>query len=270
MAIPPPTAESCVVVTGASSGIGTELSREFARLGHNLVLVARRGERLRALAAEISEQYAVGIEVAVCDLADAGARDDLLRMLANREVAVLVNNAGVGTIGAFTEADAQREAREVALNVVALHELTLALLPPMVRRGSGAMLMTGSCAGNQPCPIQATYGATKAFVNSLAESLFFELADTGVTCTLLAPGPVRTEFADVAEFGELDDHLPGWAWVSAEQAAREAVAGLAAGRRRVVPGGFAKAQNLAGRHVPTGLSGPLIRNTFRRLAATSA
>lgn len=266
MPIPVPTESSCAVVTGASSGIGMAIAQELARLGHNLVLVARRAARLQRLAAQLAEQYGVRVEIAVCDLADAEDRSDLIETLIGSEVSVLINNAGVGTVGLFADADPVREAQELALNVLAVHELTLALLPPMVRRGRGAILMTGSCAGNQPCPVQATYGATKAFVNSLSESLFFELVDTGVTCTLLAPGPVRTEFAEIAEFGEVDDRLPDWAWISAEQAAREAIAGLVEGRRRVVPGGFAKAQTVAGRHMPASVSGPLIRSTFQRLA----
>lgn len=270
MAIPQPQPSGRVVITGASSGIGEAIAVEFARRGHQLLLVARREERLRVLGERLAESFGVTADIQPCDLSESVERAALIDQLNETTIEALVNNAGFATLGPLARADHAREREQVTLNVVAVHELTMAVLPAMVERGQGAILLTGSCAGNQPCPIQATYGATKAFVNSLAESLHFELRATGVTCTLLAPGPVHTEFAEVANFAEIDARLPEWAWVSAERAAREAVQAMEAGRRRVIPGSFAKLQTVAGRHSPIGMSGPLVHRAFRHLAVPSA
>jgi uncharacterized protein len=136
----------------------------------------------------------------------------------------------------------------------------------MLERKAGAILITGSTAGNQPGPHNTTYAASKAFANTFAESLHAELAGTGVTCTLLAPGPVRTEFTQAAEVPSLDRLVPGPLWVSAESAAKQAVAGMIRGRRRIVPGLFAKLQTLTGLYSPRWISGPLLRAIYRRLA----
>ncbi|GAB2562901.1 SDR family NAD(P)-dependent oxidoreductase [Nocardia heshunensis] len=265
MNLPTPTATSRAVVTGASSGIGVALAEELARLGYSLVLVARREDRLRELAALLSARHGVEAEVRTVDLSDAGERGKLCDELAVRDIAVLCNNAGFATYGDLANASPARERQQVVLNSVAVHDLTLAVLPGMVERGAGAILITGSTAGNQPGPGNATYAATKAFANTLAESLHSELAGTGVSCTLLAPGPVRTEYAEVAEVPKLDRLVPGPLWVSAEQAAHEAVSGLAAGRRRVVPGAFAKVQTVSGQYTPRALIGPILRTVYRKV-----
>jgi uncharacterized protein len=151
----------------------------------------------------------------------------------------------------------------VEVNVVAVHDLAVGLLPRMVARGTGAVLVTGSTAGNQPGPNNATYAASKAFANTLAESLHSELKGTGVTCTLLAPGPVRTEFAEVSQLGRIEQMLPAFAWVDAAQAAEAAVRGLASGRRRVAPGLVAKAQTVGARLAPPGSLSPVLKRVYR-------
>ncbi|WP_239339106.1 SDR family oxidoreductase [Frankia sp. CiP3] len=237
------------VVTGASSGIGEALARGLAAHGHPLWLVARRGDVLERLAKELRAAHGVDIEISVCDLADRGQRARLRDALAAVPVAVLCNNAGFPTCGALTANDPAREIEEVEVNVAAVHDLTLAVLPGMVERRCGAILFTGSTAGVQPVPTAATYAASKAFVNSFAEALHEEMAGTGVTCTLLAPGPVRSEFSAVGGIGDIES-TRWFAWKTPERVAGEALAGLKDARRVVVPGAAAKSQAFFGRYLP--------------------
>lgn len=265
MSIPSPTSRNRAVITGASSGIGEELAAGLARRGHSLIVVARRADRLRDLAARLEREHGVTVEVRACDLGDRQARTALATELTGQEISVLCNNAGFATYGDLATLDPQREREEVELNVNAVHELTLAVLPGMLERSEGAILITGSTAGNQPGPGNTTYAATKAFANTFAESLAGELRGSGVSCTLLAPGPVRTEFADVASLSKLDAALPGPMWVSAQRAAEAALAGLERRKRRVVPGAFAKAQTVSGQYTPRGIVGPVLRLVYGRL-----
>ncbi|MEU1208878.1 SDR family oxidoreductase [Nocardia sp. NPDC005825] len=265
MSLPTPTPTTRAVVTGASSGIGVALAEELARRGYSLILVARREDRLEELADRLEAAYGIEVEIRAVDLSDRSARGTLCAELAARHIGVLCNNAGFATYGELAQANPTRERQQVELNTVAVHDLTLAVLPGMLEHGAGAILVTGSTAGNQPGPGNATYAATKAFANTLAESLHSELAGTGVTCTLLAPGPVRTEYAEVAEVPNLDRLVPGPLWVSAEQAAAEAISGLNAGRRRVVPGAFAKVQTISGQYTPRAVIGPVLRAVYRKV-----
>ncbi|RJQ73747.1 SDR family oxidoreductase [Pseudonocardiaceae bacterium YIM PH 21723] len=265
MSLPPPTPRNRAVITGASSGIGEALAEQFAAKGYSLILVARREDRLAALADRLAEQYKVTAEIRVCDLADPAARLILAAELSTLDVAILANNAGYATYGDLSTLDRTRELRQVELNATAVHHLTLAVLPGMLERKAGTILITGSTAGNQPGPGNTTYAATKAFANTFAESLHSELSGTGVGCTLLAPGPVRTEFAEAAEVSNLDKLVPGPLWVSAEDAARQAIDGLERNKRRVVPGPFAKAQTLGGLYGPRGVAGPLLRRVYRKV-----
>ncbi|RJQ75847.1 SDR family NAD(P)-dependent oxidoreductase [Amycolatopsis panacis] len=264
MNLPDPSADNRAVVTGASSGIGTALAGALARRGYHLVLIARRADRLRELADRLAREHGIEAEVRACDLGDRAAREELARELSGREIAVLCNNAGFATYGPLSAADPEREREEVELDVAAVHDLTQAVLPGMLDRKAGGILITGSTAGNQPGPLNATYAACKAFANTLAESLHTELKGTGVGCTLLAPGPVRTEFAEVAEVSKLTDMLPEALLVSVDRVAEQAIDGLAGGKRRVVPGPLAKAQTLLGTYGPRGLSGPVLRGVYRR------
>ncbi|HYZ27477.1 MAG TPA: SDR family oxidoreductase [Thermoleophilaceae bacterium] len=256
MTLPPPSPAATCVVTGASSGIGAELARELTRRGHRVTLVARREERLRELAAELGD----GAEVHVADVSDPAARQGLAEALAARgaEVAVLVNNAGFGTSGRFVKADRGRELEMVRTNVEAVVDLCALFVPAMAQRGSGAVLNVASTAAFQPIPMQSAYAATKAFVLSFTESLHAELAGTRVAVTALCPGPVKTEFADVAEIPG-HDALPGVFWAGAEEVARAGIKGLERGKRVVIPGALNRAGAVGGQHVP--------RNLFLRLTA---
>jgi uncharacterized protein len=186
------------LITGASAGLGVEFARQLSGRGHRLVLVARRKDRIDALARELKNARAVGL-----DLSKGGAAAKLMAdVQANGEtVDLLVNNAGFGLIGQFAELDAQRLAQMIDLNVGALTDLCRAAAPGMIERKSGAILNVASTAAFQPGPKMAVYFATKAFVLSLSEALHEELKPHGIKVSCLCPGPTRTEFGDVAGFG---------------------------------------------------------------------
>jgi short-subunit dehydrogenase len=267
-ASPPPRGHA--VVTGASSGIGHAMAGGLAARGHALLLVARRADRLEQLAAQLRAQHGVEVEVLPCDLADRRQRARLGDELRSRHISVFCNNAGFTSCGDLSEADPAREADEVAVNVTAVHELTLAVLPGMLARDEGAILVTGSAAGEQPVPSAATYSATKAFVNTFAQALSVELRGTNVTCTLLAPGPVRTEFFDVGGVGRMEAITRVFSWQSPERVAEDALRAMERGRRIVIPGPVAKLQAICGRHMPRALLFPLLRAVFLPVLRFSA
>ncbi|WP_329223546.1 SDR family oxidoreductase [Streptomyces sp. NBC_01485] len=246
------------VVTGASSGIGEHLARGLAARGYGLWLVARSTDALELLAKDLRDRHGVPVRVRTCDLADPAARRALEEELAGQQVSVLCANAGFPTCGPFSENDPAKESAEVQVNVVSLHALTQALLPGMLARRRGGILVTGSTAGCQPVPTAATYSASKAFANTFAEALHVELRGTGVSCTLLAPGPVRTNFYAVGGMSRLQERK-FLAWLTPERVAEAGLRGLAQGRRVVVPGPVAKAQYLAGHHTPRLLLFPVLR-----------
>jgi short-subunit dehydrogenase len=253
MALPPPVPESTCLVTGASSGIGADIARSLAGRGHGVTLVARREERLEALAGELRDRERVRVETIGCDLGDADARAHLSAQIEERglKVEVLVNNAGFGSGGRFDRLDAARELAMVRLNVEAVVDLCGRYVPDMVRRGRGAVLNVASTAAFQPLPRQATYAATKAFVLSFTDALHEELSGAGVTATSLCPGPVKTEFFDNA--GIEAEGLPAFVLTGSADVAEAGVKGLEKGRRVVVPGPLNRAGALGGQHVPRGV-----------------
>jgi len=262
MSLPKPTNQEAVVITGASSGIGTELARGLARRGYPLVLVARRQERLDELADEVRAQYSVAADVFPLDLSDAGAREQLAKRLRTEAIAGLCNSAGFGTSGVFHELPLERESEEVTLNALALMELTHAALPGMVERGAGAVMNIASIAGFQPVPYMAVYSATKAFVQTFSEAVHEELHGTGVSVTCLCPGPVPTEWAEIANAERFSIPM---AQVSPRDVAEAAIGGMLVGRRTVVPGVVPKVVSTGGRFAPRSLLLPGIRigNRFR-------
>jgi short-subunit dehydrogenase len=266
MSLPPPSLEATVLITGASSGIGAELARQLGARGYNVTLVARRQDRLAELAELLRARHGVVAEVHTCDLADASARGELIAAVAAGEhhVAGLCNNAGFGSFGQFWELPYDRELREVRLNIEALHELTGHFLPKMVERGAGAVLNTSSLASFQPQPLNATYAATKAFVTSFSEALHAELAGTGVSCTALCPGPVRTEFAAVAGISHLDGSGGPLIWATAQDCARVGIEGMIKGRRIVMPRLPDQVIASAGRFAPRSVLLPIMRTISRR------
>lgn len=224
------------LVTGASAGLGVEFARELARRGAGLVLVARREERLRALARELEGDARVSVAVSVRDLSRADERRALFEELEGRGTAVdlLVNNAGFGLHGPFLELPWEREREMLELDVVALVELTKRFARPMVTRGWGRILQVSSIGAYQPSPTYASYAAAKAFVLNFGEALRYELRGTGVSCTVVSPGVTDTEFLAVA--GQRPSAYQRAVMMRPDAVARDAVRAMLRGRATVVPG----------------------------------
>ena len=224
------------LITGASAGLGVDFARQLRAEGHRLVLVARRLDRLEALAAELGNARAVA-----CDLSQPGAVAMLMADLAehNEIVETLVNNAGFGMWGRFFGLDARQQREMVDLNVGALTELCRAVAPDMVKRKSGAILNLASTAAFQPGPRMAVYFATKAYVLSLTEALHEELKPHGISVSALCPGPTKTEFGAVAGFSGSSAFNRMSA--SSASVARIGLHGLARNKAVVIPGLINKA-----------------------------
>ena len=188
------------LITGASSGIGSELARIHAKNKGDLILVARRMDRLESLKTELESNYAVKVELIEMDLAVPGAGTKLMEMIQDRNIIIkyLFNNAGFGGYGEFIERDLKIDMEMIQLNVSTLVEISHGIANQMVKNGGGKILNTASTAGFLPGPLQATYFATKAFVVSFSQALNQELMHQGVSVTALCPGPVQTEFIAVA------------------------------------------------------------------------
>lgn len=264
MALPPPDPGTTCLITGASSGIGSEIARELAARGLGVTLVARREERLRELAGEIVEAYGVEAEVVTGDVSSERGRKKITGEVEARglTVEVLVNNAGFGSGGRFTKLDAAKETSMVRTNCEAVAALTGHYLPEMASRGRGAVLNVASLIAFQPVPFQATYGATKAFVLSFTDALHEEMRGTGVTVTAVCPGPVHTEFGEQGGFGGADERIPEALWLEADKVARDAVRALENGDRITVPGTGNQIAALWGQHLPRSVLLPLVKRIW--------
>ena len=264
MALPPPDPGTTALITGASSGIGAEIARGLAARGLSVTLVARREDRLRELADEITELHGVEAEVVTGDVSTERSRKKLIDEIERRglTVEVLVNNAGFGSGGRFTELDASKEASMVRTNVEAVVGLTGHYLPQMAARGRGAVLNVASLIAFQPVPYQATYGATKAFVLSFTDALHEEMRGTGVTVCAVCPGPVRTEFGEQGGFGGADDKIPDFIWLEADKVAEDAIEGMEKGERVVVPGALNQLAAFSGHYMPRSMLLPIVRRVW--------
>lgn len=254
------------MVTGASNGIGEALATELAARGHNLIITARREAVLNDLAARLSEKHGVTVEVRPVDLVDPAQRGGLADELAARNISILCANAGNASVGAVASLDPAEERALVQLNAVAAHDLTLAVLPGMLNRKAGGILISGSAAGNSPIPHNATYASTKAFLNTFSESLRGELRGTGVHVTLLAPGPVRTGMLETIDTAAANKLTPDYVWVSAEHCAKAALNGLKRNKMRVVPGIPAKVMSVTNQYLPRSIVAPIVGRVYKQLA----
>jgi len=228
------------LVTGASSGIGRELAKLFAKDGYNLVLVARRKPRLEELAAELRGKYSITATVIEKDLACPGSPREIFDELRNKSIHVdiLVNNAGTGVHGAFHKTDLEEELRLIQVNLVSLTHLTKLAVTEMLKKGTGKILNLGSTASFSPVPLLAIYSATKAYVLSFSEGIAKDLEGTGITVTTLCPGATVTEFAGEALMEEI--RLFSAMVMSAERVAEIGYHALMKGKRVAVAGIYNK------------------------------
>ena len=248
MSIPAPREGATALVTGASSGIGEQLARQLGARGHHVTLVARSADKLEALAAELGNA-----DARPADLSDAAARDALATSI-GREVDVLVNCAGFGVYTAFGDTPRERELEQVRLLVEAPVDLMHRYLPPMVRRGSGAVINVSSTAGLQALPYNAGYAAAKSHTLLLSEGVGAEVRGKGVTVTAVCPGPVPTGFQEASD-AAFAEKLPKLTWVSAERVAKDALRAADRGKRSVIPGGpHVKLAFALNRYAPPGLA----------------
>ena len=265
MPLPPPGPDAHVLVTGASSGIGAAVARSLSSRGYPVVLVARRAEVLAELARELGGELD-GARTLAADLADDAERARVREVvLADERIVGVVNAAGYGLTGRVADIAGRPGGAEdldqlVRLDVLALHDLTVAAVTALMDRGGGAVLNVSSITAYQPLPGVASYAAAKAFVQSFSEAVHAELAGSGVSLTTVSPGLTRTGFADAAGT-EAFDRAPAFTVGDAEDVAEAAVEAMAAGRRTVVPGWVNQLSAFGGRHVPRSLLLPVV-NSF--------
>lgn len=248
---PPPLTGSWALVTGASSGIGAELARQMARSGTNVVLTARSKERLEHLGADLSRVNGIQTRVVPADLSEASGITSLLEAVDALDLPIehVVNNAGFGTAGPFSESDPSSERRMVRVNVEAVTAIAAHFVPKLVRRGGGGLINVASTAAFQPTPQMATYGGTKAFVLSFSLSLSEELRGSGVTVMALCPGPVSTGFQEAA--GVEETHLFKVAKLDVKDVVERALAAYQRGEALYVPGALNQIQTTAVRFLPS-------------------
>jgi uncharacterized protein len=268
MTLPPPSAGTVAVVTGASSGIGEQFARQLVARGYRVVVTARREDRLKELCAELGgdeHAVAVGADLAVPHDRDRlAARIDELRA----QVGLLVNNAGLGIFTKFGAEGREKELQALRVDVEAVADLMLRYLPGMVDRGRGAIINLSSVSGFQPGPYSAGYAAAKAYVLWLSEAVNAEVAGTGVTVTAVCPGPVPTEFQATNDVDHVVNRIPSFAHVSAERVVADALKATDRGHASVVPGG-AHVRFMLGsaRFVPTPLVLPVLTRILKPPAA---
>ncbi len=229
---------TCALVTGASSGIGQEIAVQLGMSGVPLVLVARRADRLEALAARFKNA-----EVIVADLStEVGVALIEARIADSSKTPIdlVVNNAGFGSSGLMHEIDLERLSREIHVNVLALTRLSHAAINAMLPTGRGFLLNVSSVASFQPGPGSTVYSATKAYVTSFTEALHEEMRGTGVRVTALCPGFTRTEFSDVSGTNSISSQVPNFAWLDATNVAREGLRAVTRGKALCIPGALYK------------------------------
>jgi short-subunit dehydrogenase len=226
------------VITGASSGIGAAFARKLAADGFDLILVARRRERLQQIGDELAAAHAIRADVHAADLTDAAAVEQLAeRVAGTSDLALLVNNAGFGTMGYFAGADTKRQLDMIRVHVLATVRLSRAVLPGMIQRGSGGVINVSSIGAWLPCAGNVQYAATKTYLNSFSVGLRDELRGTGVHIQALCPGFTYTEFHDTGEMHEFDrGQVARSLWMSAEAVVDYSLRKLAGRRTIVIPG----------------------------------
>ena len=254
------TSRRTALVTGGSGGIGFEIARVLAKKGFDLVLVARKRDALEAAAGQLEGKYGARVHVFAADLRRAEAPQMIFDFLHNENIPieVLINNAGFGLLGEFADTKLQRELEMIQVNISALTSLTKLFLPAMIKRKSGRVLNLASTAAFQPGPLMAVYYATKAYVLSFSQALAEELRDSGVTVTVLCPGPTATEFASSANVGK-SGLFAAFGIADAADVAEFGVSAMMHGRRVAIPGIKNKIVAQASRFTPRAVSTRITR-----------
>lgn len=248
------------LITGASGGLGEAYARHLAAQGHDLILVARSQDKLQALAGELSAAHSVQVRVHCEDLGVDGAGRALAAALTTQgvEVDVLVNNAGFGTMGEFSQLDPDRVHSEITLNCVTLTDLCSAFVPAMVRRGEGTVINVASTAAFQPIPTMAVYAATKSYVLSFSQALWAEVKAQGVKVVAICPGPTETSFfANAGEDSAMTRRR------TPEQVVASTFRALEQGRPSVVDGRFNAVQATVAKLAPARISLPIAKLAIR-------
>lgn len=248
-----------ILITGASSGIGYELAKLFAKDGSSLILISRDKKRLEEIAKEFKDNYATKSLVIVIDLTNPQSSNKIKQELDKKKIQIdyLVNNAGFGTKGLFRDLDINREINMIDLNIKSLVSLTSIFLPDIIKN-KGKILNVSSIAGFQPIPTMATYAATKAFVTSFSEALSNELKDSGVTVTTLCPGFTKTNFQKVAGIKEDMEEI-----MSAEEVAKIGYEKFLEGKGLVITGTKNKIGSVLGKILPTNFSASIAKDIIR-------
>jgi hypothetical protein len=260
------------LVTGASAGLGREYARALAARGHDLVVVARRADRLNALREELTGRFGVAVETLVCDLATDDGLADCRRALERFPLEIAVLNAGFGSLGPFVDADREREDRMVRVNCLAVVDLARSVLPGMVSRGSGQVIVISSAAAWHPVPYMATYAATKAFEMHFVRALSEEVRGSGVGVLAVCPGPTQTEFSEVlTAAGRVGSGWPSFMPIDRPRDVVErTLRAVDQGRSVVATGRVATLTRIAGRIVPSAWSLRVVGTVHRRRARTRA
>lgn len=250
------------LVTGASSGIGEEFARQLAAKRYDVVLAARRKDRLDAIASEISEAHGTKTEVIEADLSTKKGVSAVTDRIKKGDIVVLVNSAGLGTSGEFAQLPLNRETQELNVNIIALTQLSHAAAGPMIENGRGTIINLGSVGSFEPVPYMSTYAATKAYVLSCSEGLHEELKPYGVTVTCVCPGIVHTEFQNTANLDR--GKMPSMGIVTPEKVVTDALRGAAKKKAIVIPGAFnqvaAQMTRLAPRFLVRRVSGDMFKD----------
>ncbi len=238
------------LITGASSGFGIDFATILARMGFNLVLVARRLDRLEKLKVDLQAHYPVKIEIISKDISSTIAAEQLFQSIQEKKISInyLINNAGFGVHGDFISHDPSKIDEMIRLNILSLTRMCSLFAPKMVEKGEGRILNVASIAGFMPCPGYASYAATKSYVLSFSQSLGFELRHNGVTVTTLCPGIAKTEFMQVA--GQGMNLYTRLALMESYPIAQAGLMGMFAGKAIVVPGWLNKLNTYFLRFIP--------------------
>jgi uncharacterized protein len=259
------TTRPTVLITGASEGIGRELAGVFAEHGYDLIVVSRTRERLASLADELHQKHKVDVLVIVLDLAQPESSDELFRQVTelHRPIDVLVNNAGFGTYGDFAGLPWEPEAELLQVNIATLTHLTRLFLPAMLKRRSGRILNVASVAAYYPGPLMATYYASKAYVHSFTLGIADEIRGSGVTISVLCPGPTKTQFHARALMEDAR-MVTGRRRMPVAKVARIGYRGLMAGKTIILPGLQNKLLAQIARAVPDRFAASSVRYLHER------